>query len=74
MSDSREFVPRREEGRRCQLSCKVRELVCTHTETATVVKLANYESINHCASCDDPDHGFLQTSAFSTGLGNGYYS
>ena len=49
MSDSREFVPRREEGRRCQLSCKVRELVCTHTQTATVVMLASYESSNHCA-------------------------
>jgi len=40
---------REEEGGRCQLSCKVREDVNTHTETAIMVMLASYESSQHCA-------------------------
>ena len=40
---------RKEEGGRCQLSCKVREYVNTHTETATMFMLASYESSKHCA-------------------------
>ena len=39
----------REEGGRCQLSCKVRKYVITHTETAIMVMLASYESSQHCA-------------------------
>ena len=36
-------------GGRCQLSCKVREYVNTHTETTTIVVLASYESSHRCA-------------------------
>ena len=40
---------REEEGGRCELSFKVREYVNTHTETATMVMLASYESNHRCA-------------------------
>ena len=46
-----ESLPRESKGggRRCQLSCKVREYVNTHTETTTIVVLASYESSHRCA-------------------------
>jgi len=39
----------KEEGGRCQLSFKAREYINTHTETATMVMLASYESSDRCA-------------------------
>ena len=46
-----ESLPRESKGGggRCQLSCKVREYVNTHTETVTMVMLASYESSHCCA-------------------------
>ena len=42
-------LPReRKGGGRCQLSCKVREYVNTHTEAAIMVMLASHESSQHC--------------------------